>query len=535
MSNSNLVNIPNGPKLPKETYFDIKKTNDSVTNPDIFNSVSGDRVISNLEKVCVNSNNDWSKSNGIDNTSLSDNKIYKDTMNGKSVNDNPLITGNDPQKCKDHVQYLTCQLAEARTRIYDSSKFEKSGGDMTISEIFKTFSNLKPYLIVVFFLTIFLFVNGVFGSMDVVGNVFSVIDKNSSMTLTYWAGLLIGLAIPIILLCVFYSKIVCGSLKDLEKYNITHNPTGGDHPETVPSELKNLDITMVILFIFVIYCFTAILFTIKRESVGNTLYTAIVGAVMFVLAVFFYLMYVYIPFFSTAGTDDKKPRELKLFINQQEDVSEITTNQHQDDKIKKTFMITFIIIFVFSLIFFIMGSNDMSGSMMPKFIIDFLYGLFGSSAILLIPAIWVLNFILAIKYFYIYPIILIIFRFIRYVLMFLLYIISEKNMNIRDSFSDELVHQLDNFKNYSPTWGLIGVDVIKGLLNILGYENIFSKMVVNDDNNNKNISHNKYISSGLLRFFISSNMSGIIFSSVILILSIIIGVIILYGIAKIQK
>lgn len=60
-------------------------------------------------------------------------------------------------------------------------------------------------------------------------------------------------------------------------------------------------------------------------------------------------------------------------------------------------------------------------------------------------------------------------------------------------------------------------------------------MVVNDDNNNKNISHNKYISSGLLRFFISSNMSGIIFSSVILILSIIIGVIILYGIAKIQK
>lgn len=526
MSNSNLINIPNAPTLPQEAYFDIKIGDDNNPQVDIFTSVSGEKVINNIGKVCTN----FKDKKGIDDELLSSNSIYTKTMNGKSIDLNTSIV-NDPQKCKDHVQYLSCQLAEARTRIYDSSKFEKSGGDMSISEIFKTFSNLKPYLMIVFFLTIFLFINGIFGSMDVVGNVFNVIEKNSSMTLTYWSGLLVGLAIPVILLCIFYSKIVCGSLDDLEKYNITKNPRGDK--ETIQAPLRNLDVTMIVLFIFVIYCFTAILFTVKRSVVGDTLYTAIVGSVMLVLAVFFYLMYVYIPFFSTAGTDANSPRELKLFIDKQDDVSEISTNQHQDDKIKKTFIITFAIIFIFAILFFVMSSYDMSITILPQFIVDFLSGLFGSSAILVIPAIWVLNFILAIKYFYIYPIILIIFRFIRYVAMLLLYFMSEKFVNIRDSFSDELIYQLDNFKNYSPTWGLIGVDVIKGLLNTLGYDNIFSKMIADNNNDNKNISQNKYISSGLLKFFVSSNMSGMIFSGVVFAISIIISIIILYGIAKI--
>lgn len=528
---SKLISIEGIPDLPKEAYFDVMKidnkdNNGNYINTDIFNSISGPRIKENIGEVCKNLND----KPGIDGKILKEDTIYKDTMNGKLI-----VNVANPQSCKDQVQYLSCQLAKARTRIYDSSTFETIAGDMTIAETFKTFSNLKPYLIVVFFVTIFLFINGLFGSMDVVGNVFNVIEKNSSMTPSYWGGLLIGLAIPVLLLCIFYSQIVCGSLKDLEKYNITHedqNPNGV--PETVPSSLKNLDITMIVLFIFVIYCFTAILFTIKRETFGNMIYTAIAGSIMVVLAVFFYLMYAYIPFFSTAGKDDKTPRKLKLFIDNQDDVSSITTNQHQDDKIKKTFSITFIVIIVFAIIFFVMSGYDLANLGIPAFIIDFLNGLFGSSAILSIPAIWVLNFILAIRYFYIYPVILIVFRFIRYVAMLCLYVLSEKNMSIRDSFSDELIHQMDNFKDYSPTWGLIGVDLIKGILNILGNENIFSKEVVDNNNENKNISQNKYISSGLLKFFVSSNMSGMIFAAIVLALSVIIGSIILFAIAKVK-
>lgn len=531
---SNLINIPKGPNLPKEAYFDTQKPNDSNKNNDIFKSVSADRITNNITEVC--SAPDWSAIEGIDGNPLTGDSIYNNTMNGKSINDNTNISNPSVQTSKDHVQYLSCQLAEARTRIYDSSTFFTNSGDMTISEIFKTFPNLKPYLIVIFFVTIYLFINGIFGSMDVVGNVFSVIEKTSSSTITYWMGLLAGLAIPIILLCIFYSKIVCGSLVDIEKYNITDNPHGT--LEIISSALRNLDVSMIVLLIFFIYAFTAILFTVQRATVGNTLYTAIVGSVMFILSIFFYLMYAFIPFFSTAGTDgneEGKSRKLKLFIENQEDVSEITTNQHQDDKIKKTFMLTFGIIFTFAIIFFIISNIDLPSKGVPQFLTDFLMGLFGSSAILVIPIIWVLNFILAIQYFYIYPILILVFRFIRYAYMFLLYFLSnlDRLSWIKDNFSSELNYQLENFKNYSPTWGLVGIDEIKTILNVMGYENIFSKEMTNNNNENKDISQNKYISSALIRFFISSNSSGMILSGVILLITIIVASIILFGVAKV--
>jgi len=537
---SNLINIQGAPELPKEAYFDTQKPDDSVTNPDIFNSVSADRITNNISNVCAKT--EWVKINGIDSQPLNSDKsdsIYKNTMNGKSINSNMNISTAIPQICKDQIQYLTCQLAEARTRIYDSSTFDKNAGNMTISQVFKTFSNLKPYLIVVFFVTMYLFINGVFGSLDVVGNVFSVIEKNSSSTIMYWVGLLIGLAIPIIILCVLYSKIVCGNLKNIEKYNITENPNG--IKQTISGTLKRLDVSMIVLLIFFVYSFTAFLFTVKRESLGNTLYTAIVGAIMLILAIFFYLMYAFIPFFSTAGTekvDKENKRKLELFIDQQEDVSNISTNQHQDRKIKKTFMITFIIIFVLAFIFFVIANYDIVSLGVPEIIKDFAMGLFGSSAILVIPIIWVINFILAIQYFYIYPIIILVFRFIRYAMMASLYIFTnlERFASLKDNFSDELNYQLDNFTNYSPTWGLIGIDVLKTILNIMGYENIFSKEVTDNNNENKDISQNKYISSVLMRFFVSENRNkyGMILSAIIIIITIIVGCIILFGIAKIN-
>ncbi len=172
---------------------------------------------------------------------------------------------------------------------------------------------------------------------------------------------------------------------------------------------------------------------------------------MLILAIFFYLMYAFIPFFSTAGTekvDKENKRKLELFIDQQDDVSGISTNQHQDRKIKKTFMITFIIIFVLAFVFFVISNYDIVSLGVPEIIKDFAMGLFGSSAILVIPIIWVLNFILAIQYFYIYPIILLVFRFIRYAMMASLYIFTnlERFASLKDNFSDELNYQLDNFK-----------------------------------------------------------------------------------------
>ena len=43
---------------------------------------------------------------------------------------------------------------------------------------------------------------------------------------------------------------------------------------------------------------------------------------------------------------------------------------------------------------------------------------------------------------------------------------SLKNEWMKDMFSADLVEQLENFKDYSPSWSLFGVDFIKSLLNV---------------------------------------------------------------------
>jgi hypothetical protein len=177
-------------------------------------------------------------------------------------------------------------------------------------------------------------------------------------------------------------------------------------------------------------------------------------------------------------------------------------------------------VFVITIIYFYIKSSN-----------PFIKGFLGSSVILILPMLWVINFVIGIQYFYVYPIFLLVVRFFRYIIMLLLYVATkDKSMSI---FSDDLVKQLENFKNFSPSWGLVGVDELKLLLNMMGYENLFSKAIIGDNNNSSSISNNKFISSGLLGLFVEKNTNGIIFSVLIGIITFIISIIVLYGIVKI--
>lgn len=546
---SSPINVTGTPTLPNIGYYNNDGSVDkSPTNPNFYTYKT---LTDNLIKSCSISKS----ASGI--YDPSDSSISSNLPSGTAPLDVPFYlskTGvllNSLQKNVDkaclnnrtgltnQIQYLTCQLENVRNRVYNSEDFKLGGGNLSIQSIFKKFGNLKIFLIIIFLVTMYLVIGGFFGSMDLASNVFSIIEKNSEFTYSYWIGLLIGLALPIIVLCIVYTKIVCKNLQDLEQYEIyneslstENNPYGVK--KQIDSDLKKFDFLTLILFILLIYAFVAVLFTIKKSAFSNLIYTSIIGSILFIISIFIYIMYAYIPFFNTADGNQmmkNEARPLRLFIEQQIDVSNIITNQHEDSKVRKSFFITAVIVFILASIFFIMKSSS-----------SFVNGLFGSSAILIMPILWVFNFFLAIQYFYIYPIILIVFRFIRYILMSIIYILSEKSSSMKDSFSDDLVDQLENFKNYSPSWGLIGIDELKLLLNVLGYQNDFSKLIIPENNDGKNISENKFVSSGALGFIFqmiankdNTNMNGIIYSIVIMVLTILISIIILFGVAKINK
>lgn len=406
-------------------------------------------------------------------------------------------------KIANQINYLLCQLASSRNRVYDSSSFDLFNNSMSVKEIFDKFANIKTVMYLVFLLSIYFLIQGFFSSFDVAANMVNLIEENSSKNIIYYVSLGFGIAIPLLILCYFFIGQVCGYLEDTEKYNITDDIHG--KKETIPSGFKGLDYSVLFLFLFLIYGFVFVLFSVSKSSLGPTLYITVIGAIFFVISIFLYLFYAYIPFFATANPKNinKNELDLKLYIDQQYDPSKITTNQTQIQKIQKVFGYTVIAIFVFFVAYVVLSKFMQDRKDTIK---DVISGFFGASAILIIPIIWVINYILATKYFYIYPIVLLGFRFLRYLGMAILYSqysyaqeYGTEGLMAGDYFSDDLKEQLEDFSNYSPSYNLVGMDIIKTLLNVLGYENIFSKSYVNNNKHN-NLAGNKYVISGLFSY-----------------------------------
>ena len=565
---SSSINIPGTPNLPNIGYYDSNTNGVSNNKVENSNFTSYDHLEKNLKNTCINSTlgTSLNVSSGIYNLNNINVKKYLPDKDPKiSINSldipfylakegvllkNPYDANNDlintvnsscngnQQNLVNQIQYLTCQLEQERNRVYDSNSFISADTNNSVTEIFNKFPNLKVPLILIFFISMYLGVSGFFGSIDLGGNIFNIIEKKSKNTdMTFWIGLLVGLIVPVAILAGCYAFVVCNNLKDLEKYEITNNSYGVFN--TISSELKNFDILTLVLFIFLIYSLVGVLFTIKKSSFSSVVYSSLIGIILLIIAILIYVFYKFIPFFNTADSInmmEDKAKNLQLFIDSQQNISNINTNQTDDKKTKKVFAITAICIFILAIIFFIVGKQDMDNTPLNGFINGFL----GSAAILVLPIIWVFNFCLILGYFYAYPILLIIIRFIRYIIMSILYIQSANNPSFTNNMSNDLSEQLNNFKNYTAPWGLIGVDEIKLLLNVLGYENIFSKEIMTENSNIKNVSNNRVVTSLSIFYFISlfignneqGNMKGIIYGIIVLIITIVISSIIVFGIAK---
>lgn len=540
--NSNLINIENTPILPGIGYYNenIEPTNSTDINP---NSVNYSTLKKNVANTCstVTQKGLYPSSTDPNITAYMPNKNINPMdipyyLGKQGVLTNPAFSENlmntvqatdDKTIFTNQIQYLVCQLINARNRYYSSNNFPLVTDYSTVQSTFAKFGpNMKVVLALIFIITMYFLVSGFFSSFDIAANIMSLIQKDSDYSYKYWIGILIGLLVPVIFLTTTYTFQIKQNLNELQKNEITNNPYGIQ--STIPQNNISIDYLTLILYILLIYAFVAVLFTIKKGSFNNLIYTILTGSIFIVLTILIYILYGYIPFFNTTDQNNMLktgPQPLRLFIDPQtedmpEDTSNITTNQNEDSTLRKVFLLTVMAVFIITIIYFYLKSSN-----------PFIKGFLGSSAILILPMLWVINFVIGIQYFYIYPIFLLIVRFFRYIIMLIFYVLT-KDKSIT-SFSDDLVKQLENFKNFSPSWGLVGVDELKLLLNMMGYENLFSKAIIGNDDNSSSISNNKFISSGLLGLFVEKNTSGIFFSILIGVITLIISVIVLYGIVKI--
>lgn len=519
MSNSNpAINLFNNESQPTTIppnmgYFDENKTNTE-------NSAS--TLKSLLQGNCANI--DTTKLLTPVNTSNHTEDFYIDTITG-NINEDCGVTSvkgstdevnvKVEQACKqeqyenisNHIKFLACQLAFARNRTYNSADFDVFNSSMSVKDVFDKFANIKIVMYLIFILSIYFLVQGFFSSIDVAGNMMNLVEENASKNVAYYISLGFGIAVPVLILCIMFVKQVCGSLESTEKWNITNYYDGGTSKEKVNSGFKNLDYSVLMIFLFLIYGLVVGLFVITKESVGPTIHILLVSAIFFIISIFLYLFYNFIPFFATADIKNygKDDIDLKLYIDDEgrKQADKISSNQKQIQNLQKVFIQTAIVILHIFIVYVISSKSMKNVKGIKK---DIFSGFLGASAILMIPIIWVTNFILATKYFYTYPLVLLGFRFIRYIGMAILYgqysYAQEYGLEgffSGDSFTDELKDQLDDFSTYSPSWNLVGMDLIKSLMNLNGYENIFSKKYTNQNKAN-NLGSNKYVMPGLFSY-----------------------------------
>lgn len=499
----------------EQNFIDTMNTQCPIGSGGCLNDGDCDKFTNDLYN-----NNFGTDSKGTKITTLLDDIQNSIKSSGKSPN---------TQQIANQIQYLTCQVARARARNYDSDKLNVSQSAISLKEVFNKFSNLKPYLIVIFFVTIYLLIYGFFSSLDVC---ISILTSINDISLSYWLGLLCGLIVPIVILTINFKDVLCSKVVGEDKYDITTNATGT--PVSVSAESKTLDYSMITIFIVLIFAFTALLFILKKDVLGDKIYYALVSSIFVIISVFIYLFYSMTPYFVSANQKNilnRKEEPIQIYIDDQQEVSKITSNKDINSKVNKLYISVVLFIFTLAILFFVIRRKGVNNS--------FVNGLFGAGALLILPILWVFNYTIGIRYFYIYPVFIIVMRFIRYAGMVLLYMMTERNDELKDNFSDNLLEELDDIKNYTPSWSLIGVDLLKTVMNMNGFNNELSEKVVNNNNSKKNISSDKYFSSLIfLRLLLSDNISdnkkGIIYASIILVLTLIFGSIILYGVLNVE-
>ena len=497
-------------------------------------ATSSSGVLEQCDSAPGNSNNVWTAKKQFTD-------LYKDnpleTVNiltrqgcgnvvGNAVNQQ---CGSDDGKAAiaNQINYLSCQLAKARSRAYNSADFGVGTFDLNIKKMFEDFKGLRSILVLLFILTMYFLINGFFSSLDVSSNIFGLISEFKTNDFSYWFGMMIGISSPFFVLIGMFSSSVKQDLSLYDNLNITDNAFGQNSPPS--SGAKDLDYSLVVLFLVFLFMMVAFLFTFNKSTMSNIVYTSLVTGVLILITIIFFLFYLFIPFFTTADESNIGQQiKTEFFVKDDEDVVNIFTNKIS--KTRSMFLIMVLLIFFLSIAFFIKGKKKID----HPFFNPFFNGLTGAFAILLLPCLWLFNIVLGIQFFFCYPMILIGFRFLRYIGMSVAAIMY-RGGGLQGA-SDDFKKELQDFKNYSPSWGFVGVDIIKTIMNIMGYENTFSKKFVNNNNSQKEIDGNKYVFSGIFSAItLGTGTKSFGYSVVVSALTIILSLVILYGVMKIEK
>ncbi len=406
----------------------------------------------------------------------------------------------------DQTFFNACQTLMTRTRLYESGDLKK-GGFFGMKDLFVKFASLRPILILVLLITIYLLVQGTLSSFDLVFNIASIAANRSIPTWPFLAFVGVGMTIMLIIASVSATQQIEKSNTKFGSYDISRSPYGEQVSNTnnTKGSDKALTVGMMIMIYVIIFFMYAIL---RKRSITLSMKIGISSIGLLLLTCVVFLLFYWIPILSL-GNDNNDDvaygisRPLKVWLSgeNREEVGQLTSNKFIDLYLQRFFAIFAIFILIITLFYI-----SRAGKPVISWHEQILEGIMVSCAILALPILWIFNWYVGMKFFMVYPMILLMVRYLRYPLY---YIARGYYMNSPDAqrANPGLRAEFDKPENYSPSWDLLGLTVYKTFIKMMGNKSIYSDLFVDPANGYKNISSNSYVTGHYMKLLMRRGSS----------------------------
>jgi hypothetical protein len=396
--------------------------------------------------------------------------------------------------------FNACQTVMSQSRMYDSDALspEKSINLMTF------FTNpklkaLKPLFIGLLAITVYLLVQGTLSSFDLGFNISSIISSRSIPSNTFLMGAFIGILIPMILSIIITRQQIDHTNIKYSTYDVSTTPYGTNIESG--SKSKENDKGMMVGLIVTIYFFIGVIYYIIRRKESSVFTKLGISFILFLfLTTVLFITFYWIPIlsFGSDNNDDTVygiASNLRVWLTgkDQRDINQVTSNKYIGYYLQRFFAMYALVTLVITFFYISRPMKPVTG-----FSSSILEGLMASCAILALPILWIFNWVIGMKYFVGYPMILLLVRFFRYP-MYYIFRSQYLGSSILQARNPKLRAEFDKPQNYTAPWDLLGLTIFKFLVKMNGNKSLYSEMFVDPSNGYKDISSNSYVTGHIFR------------------------------------
>lgn len=470
----------------------VKELKEKLTSEDLSFLDNISSVLCQLQNIMIMLGYKYS----IDGSSDTEHTYTKTNSANIILKVNRVGSGNNTNN---QEQFNACQTVMSRSRMYDIKSLLSSGLFYGIPDYFRILKQIRPVLLIVLLISIYLLVQGTLSSADIAFKISSLVSNRSYPSYTFIFGILLGIGIPALISIFLSRRQILRTNDKFGTYDISKD-NYGEKVEKDKGQQKS-DVSLIAIMLGLTYTFIFIIYYSMRNKNNSPFVKIGISAIFYLLLTcILFLLFYWAPIVSYANDeeDDRAfgmSRPLKVWTKGEDnkDISEVVSNKYIDRYLRRYFAIYAVVALSICVIYLTQSNTQQKGLSS-----SFIEGLMASCAIIALPILWIFNWYVGLKLFIGYPMILMMARYLRYPLYYILrkmYLSDPKLQAECGKLKEEFSHP----ESFTAPWDLMGVTLFKYIIKMSCNRSLYSDLFVDYRDGYRDISSNAYVTGHIFR------------------------------------